>query len=106
MIVIEYNSSCASGQELVQPREHSGGWDRTDYFGASIAALRRLGESKDYRLVHTDLTGTNAFFVRNDLPGPWPEHSAVPLRGVNYFLLGAAHDPDPHGRAYVKPETE
>jgi hypothetical protein len=51
------------------------------------------------------MTGTNAFFVRNDLAGEWPEHSLVPLRGVNYFLAGVAHPSDPQARPYVEPDA-
>lgn len=36
------------------------------YFGASIAALRRLAVRKGYKLVGTNSTGSNAFFVRDD----------------------------------------
>ena len=38
-----------------------------DYFGASLKALERLGETKGYQLVGTNLSGINAFFVRGDL---------------------------------------
>lgn len=36
------------------------------YFGASIVALRRLGERKGYRLLGTNSEGVNAFFIRED----------------------------------------
>ncbi|MFO1183208.1 MAG: hypothetical protein U1E56_00310 [Bauldia sp.] len=36
------------------------------YYGASIAALCRLGEAKGYALLGTNRAGNNAFFVRND----------------------------------------
>ena len=36
------------------------------YFGASIAALRSLASKKGYRFVGTNLTGNDAFFVRED----------------------------------------
>jgi len=41
------------------------GW--SNYFGASLLALKKLGDSKGYTLVCCDNSGTNAFFVRNDL---------------------------------------
>jgi hypothetical protein len=40
------------------------------YFGASIAALRHLGDQKGYTFVGTNSNGINAFFVRQDLAGP------------------------------------
>jgi len=41
-------------------------WDGTSYFGASLAALYKLGNKKGYRLVHLVDT-LDAFFVREDL---------------------------------------
>lgn len=37
------------------------------YYGASLAALHRLGQRKGYALVGTNMAGNNAFFVRRDL---------------------------------------
>ena len=76
VVVIEYNGGIDPQRRLVQPRAYAGGWDRTQYYGASLASMRHLAEQKRYRLVHTDLSGTNAFFVRSDLAGrafipPW-----------------------------------
>jgi len=103
VLIIEYNSGLGGELELVQPRDRAAAWDRTEYFGASIGAMCRLGTEKSYRLVHAELTGANAFFVRDDVDGLWPEPGDVTLRGPNYFLSGARHDPDPHGRRYVTP---
>ncbi|MDQ3773045.1 MAG: hypothetical protein M3461_00945, partial [Pseudomonadota bacterium] len=91
IVVIEYNPELPADERLVVPSDYSG-WDGSDYFGASIGALAALGDSKGYRLVHTDLTGANAFFVRRDLPGDWPDEPE--LRGPNSFLLGMRHPAD------------
>jgi hypothetical protein len=98
--VIEYNSGLASGRRLVQPRG-TGPWDGTSFVGASLAALESLGERKGYRLVHTDLTGVNAFFVRDDAPGDFPPRDRVLRRGPNHWLRGEAHGPDTEGRAFL-----
>jgi hypothetical protein len=37
------------------------------YFGASIAALKKLGEQKGYSFVGTNSNGINAFFVKKEL---------------------------------------
>ena len=42
-------------------------WDGTDYFGASLLALKNLGESKGYTLIGTDNIGVNAFFVKSNI---------------------------------------
>lgn len=101
VVVIEYNGALEPGRALVQPREHPG-WDETTYYGASVEALALLGERKGYRLVHTELTGNNAFFVRTDLPGDYPEPAAVVHRRSSFFLGGGGHRPDPLGRPFVE----
>jgi hypothetical protein len=97
LVVIEYNASLSPTRRLVQP-QGGGGWDGTDFFGASAGALRTLGERKGYRLVHAELAGANLFFVRDDLP--WPSlQGAVRYRAPNYYLRGAghpAHAPERH----------
>ena len=42
-------------------------FDKTNYFGASLASLEELGVNKNYKLVACDMTGTNAFFIRKNL---------------------------------------
>jgi hypothetical protein len=95
VVVCEYNASLDG--HTMQPPD-AGPWDGTAYFGASIDALRELGEGKGYRLVHTDICGVNAFFVRHDQGGDW---SDAVVRGPNYYLRAEAHPPDPLKRAYM-----
>jgi hypothetical protein len=44
-------------------------WDGSNYFGASLEALVRLGREKGYRVVGCNYAGANAFFVRDDVAG-------------------------------------
>ena len=46
------------------------------YRGASLAALEKLARRKGYRLVVCDPTGTNAFFLRDDVAPKVPGVSA------------------------------
>jgi len=92
VVVVEYNAALGD-RPLTVPRDHAAPWDWTAYFGASLRALELLGEAKGYRLVHTDLTGTNAFFVRADLDRDLPPPEAVPRRAANYLLRGIAFPP-------------
>jgi hypothetical protein len=103
VLVIEYNSALDPRRRLVQPADLKDGWDGTEYFGASLGAMRALGERKRYRLVHTELSGVNAFFVRDDLAeGRFPAADDVALRGApNYFQYGQRHAPDLDGRSYI-----
>lgn len=100
IVAIEYNGELAAERRLVQPRDHPG-WDETTWYGASLGAMTSLGERKGYRLVHTDLSGNNAFFVRADLPGEYPAPEDVPRRTTNHWLLGLGHQPDTLGRPFV-----
>ncbi len=103
LVIVEYNSTLDPRRRLVQPADHRDGWDGSDYFGASLGAMCALGERKGYRLVHAELSGVNAFFVREDLAeGRLPEAREVALRGKpNYFQRGISHPPDQHGRLYL-----
>lgn len=104
IVIIEYNASLGGTDMLVQPPDRPDDFDHSSYGGASIAALRALGESKGYRLVHTELTGNNAFFVRNDQAGTYPPTEVVPLRAPNHYLTGRGHPRrDRLGRPYVSP---
>jgi len=67
VIVIEYNASIPPIESKVVRYEPNAVWDGTNYFGASLLALVKLGRTKAYTLVGCDSIGVNAFFVRNDL---------------------------------------
>ncbi len=103
VVVIEYNSAIDPRRRWVQPDDPSRPWEGTEYGGASLGALQRLAERKGYRLVHTELTGLNAFFVRTDLAGEaFPGQEDVPARGVpNYFLSGYRHPAAKPGTRYL-----
>ena len=103
VVVIEYNSALDPSRRLVQPADLEGGWDGTSYYGASLGALRSLGERKGYRFVHTELSGVNAFFVREDLAeGRFLAADEAPITGApNYFQRGQGHPPDIGRRRYM-----
>lgn len=71
IVVCEYNSLWGGDRALTVPYER--GFDRTTkhfswiYAGASISALRLLGEQKGYVLVGVNDGGNNAFFVRKEI---------------------------------------
>ena len=103
VVVIEYNSALDPRRRLVQPADLDGGWDGTSYYGASLGALRVMGERKGYRLVHTELSGVNVFFVREDLAaGRFLDADEAPITGApNYFQRGQGHPPDLARRRYL-----
>jgi hypothetical protein len=95
IVVIEYNAQWPLDARWVQPYDPERSWQGTDNYGASLGALRWLGERKGYRLVHTELTGNNAFFVRADIDAAMPDPDVVPLRAPNHFLTGGSHPAHP-----------
>jgi hypothetical protein len=67
VVVIEYNASHLPDEDkVVKYRPYYIG-DNTNYYGASILALYRLGRSKGYSLVYAEANGVNLFFVRDEL---------------------------------------
>ncbi|HEY3727650.1 MAG TPA: hypothetical protein VGL51_10780 [Solirubrobacteraceae bacterium] len=93
VVVVEYNAHLGT-EPLTMPLEVERAWDGTDYFGASITALRGLASEKGYELVHCDLSGVNAFFVRGELVGDrFLAPPEVVLRAPNYKLQGRRHRP-------------
>ena len=89
VIVTEYNATLRPPLSLVVPYDPRAVWNGTNYFGASLEALTRLGREKGYRLVGCSFSGANAFFVRNDAAGDHffdPGHVAGALRTAALFL--------------------
>jgi hypothetical protein len=82
LVVIEYNATLRPPMALVVPYDPTRQWDGTNYFGASLEALVRLGRSKGYRVVGCNLSGSNAFFVREDLCG---EHFVEPATAEEHY---------------------
>lgn len=67
VVIIEYNASIPYNESRVIEYYPDFKWDGTDYFGASLLALQKLGKSKGYTLIGCDNNGINAFFVRDEL---------------------------------------
>lgn len=71
VVVIEYNAALGAERSVTVPYEPAfNRWDQHDsgfYFGASLAALAKLGAEKGYSLIGCETSGANAFFVRRDL---------------------------------------
>ena len=42
-------------------------WDGSNYFGASLLSLYKLGEKYNYSLVYCNQNGVNSFFIHNDI---------------------------------------
>lgn len=89
VVVVEYNSGLDPSGTMVEREGVYQGF--VDTFGASIGALRKIGAEKGYRLVHCDLSGVNAFFVREDLVNS--SFCDPVMRSPDYLLGGHRHRP-------------
>jgi hypothetical protein len=67
VLVIEYNGKYPPPMDVVPPYDPSHEWDGSDYAGSSLQAIANLATRLGYRLVGTNITGLNAFFVRADI---------------------------------------
>lgn len=74
LAVIEYNAGLGPDVSWTVPYHPA--FDRhkrgamPDYSGASLVALKRLGDRKGYRLIGCDPDGINAFFLHKDAFAP------------------------------------
>jgi hypothetical protein len=100
VVVIEYNATLRPPLSLVVPYRPDAQWDGSNFYGASLDALVRLGAEKGYRIVGCSLAGVNAFFVRQDLcgshfvePATAQEHYEPPRHHLH--LLPSGHQPRP-----------
>jgi hypothetical protein len=104
VVVIEYNAGLHPPLSLTVPYQPNRSGDGTNYFGASLAALVRLGRQKGYRVVGCNISGSNAFFVRDDLcadhfitPATAEEHYEPPRHFFSLLLAGpSAPRPGPY----------
>jgi hypothetical protein len=81
VVVTEYNSVFGPERAVTiayDPAFRRRTFSQTEsYFGASLAALAKLGEKKGYSLVGCDSWGVNAFFVSRDAAdGRFPHRTA------------------------------
>jgi hypothetical protein len=82
VVVVEYNAGIPSDLSWIHPFQPDGIWDLSQAQGASLKAYELLGRKRGYSLVGCDLSGLNAFFVRDDLLG---NHFAPPFTSENHY---------------------
>ena len=69
VVIIEVNGNLPANAARVVPYNRSAVWDGTTYFGASVAAVAKLGGKYGYSLVYCESRGVNCFFVHNEVLG-------------------------------------
>ena len=85
VVVAEYNAKFPPQINWRVPYEPDSVWDGTDYFGMSLLAASELGKRKGYVLVGTEITGTNCFFVREDVLENAKEQFSYPMSVKDLF---------------------
>jgi hypothetical protein len=104
VVTIEYNAGLRPPMSVTVPYQPNRSSDGTNFFGASLEALVRLGRTKGYRIVSCNISGSNAFFVREDLcadhfvtPATAEEHYEPPRHFFSFLLAGPqAPQPGPY----------
>lgn len=105
LVVAEYNARFAPPIDWVMPYNAHHAWDGSDHYGASLTAFTALMADKGYSLVGCNLSGVNAFFVRNDLLGDrflQPFSAETHYEPARYWLMAAVAQ-DGHRRNYQPP---
>jgi len=102
VVVIEHNGDHPPGRAVVEEIGTPWAWPPGRNWGASLEALRRLGERKGYRLVHVESAGVNAFFVCNDRIPPGLTIDGITDRSPNHSLMGRGQLRFGPDRAFVE----
>ncbi len=108
LVVIEYNGAYCPPGDWVVAYDPNFKWDGSSYFGASLSAIKALGDQLGYSLIGTESKGINAFFVRADLleatglQALTAEEAYRHTGGRALFACGSPYDPVTlDGRTFV-----
>jgi hypothetical protein len=91
LFIAEYNAKFIPPISFVIDYDESHSWTGDDYFGVSLAVLVDLFKSHGYFLACCNITGANAFFVKNvyhDNFRDVPTDVSLIYRSPKYFLTG------------------
>jgi hypothetical protein len=67
IIICEYNSTHLPNEDKIVKYYENGSWDFSNYFGASLLSLYKLGNKYNYSLIYCNKNGVNCFFVHNSI---------------------------------------
>jgi len=66
IFIVEYNSFYSLKSEFIMDYNSQHVWDGSNNFGASLLSYKKLFKEFNYFLCAVNLTGTNAFFIKNE----------------------------------------
>jgi hypothetical protein len=99
VVVAEYNGKFPPPIRWSIAYDENHVWDGSDYMGASLQSLVDEIGKYDYRLVACNLTGVNAFFVRNAHAAAFKDVPTEPARlfvgADNVWFLSKGHQTSP-----------
>jgi hypothetical protein len=97
VMVLEYNGNFGPDRSVAIARDTDMSRAVKGFHGASLRALSKLARAKGYKLVACDDSGTNAFYLRNELcpeiKAVAPEIAFRPMRDSGDPLHQALRDP-------------
>ena len=82
LVVAEYNATIRPPVAVTVTYDAAARWRGGNYFGASLSALEKLGKQKGYSLVGCSFSGSNSFFVRDDL---LEDRFSAPYTAENHY---------------------
>jgi hypothetical protein len=97
VLIIEYNPIHGPSESVAVPRDPNFRWDGTNYYGASLGAVNKVGKEKGYLLVYANQV--NAIFVLDSLIANGNDFSYDEL--YRHAPYHPPHPPDPLQRAYI-----
>ena len=92
VVVIEYNAKFPPPIMFGVDYNPTHAWQGDDYVGSSLKYIEKNLNAKGYKLVGCDLSGSNAFFIREDLVGDKflaPYTAEKHYQPAKYYLVGA-----------------
>jgi len=67
IIICEYNATHLANEDKIIIYDKNGRWDGSNYFGASLLSLDKLGKKYNYSLIYCNKNGINCFLIYNDI---------------------------------------
>lgn len=105
IIICEYNSTHLAHEDKIVIYDKDGKWNWSNYFGASLLSLDKLGKKYDYSLIYCDNKGVNCFLIHNK----FIKDKHIEVKDINEIYKPArygygpngGHNQDPYNRQYI-----
>jgi len=108
IIICEYNATHLPNEDKIVIYNERQIWDKSNYFGASLLSLKKLGQYFNYTLVYCDTKGVNCFLVNDEII----KTMKLKFKNVGYIFQlyrtpkyssgpNGGHPQDPYNRRYI-----